>query len=128
MKQSSISAAPIKEANPESVDLNGQKGANLDRVTIEQCDFDEAVKFPWSTSTCIAAQMALRVFGRPLHGEGEGYDRHHSLTEFGAYTAHPVLGPIVEAFDKNHFNRGRPDAVANLQALRASLPITITLP
>lgn len=93
------------------------------KYTIEQIDFDEAVKQPWSTKTCLAAQFALRVFGRPLHGDGDGYGEGRSLIEFGVYTAHPVLGPMVETFDRNHFDHGREGAEQALAALRASLPI-----
>lgn len=95
------------------------------KYTIEKIDFDEAVKLPWDVDTCILAQFALRVFGKPLHGIGKGYDnRRHSLLEFKDYTEHPIIGPLVRSFDDAH-RIGMDEAKA---AIRASLPIEFEIP
>lgn len=88
------------------------------------CDFDEAVKQPWSTSTCIVAQAARRITGKSLHYQGNlsvaplDYTDGGTLKGFNGLEAQTV-------FDK-HFRDLGDEKKPELQALRASLPIAIT--
>lgn len=118
MKQSKISASPIKEANPESVRLNGQKGAHSGRVAIKKADFDRAVKQPFEHSTCLLAQFSIRNNIRYSNGAPK---------VFGLELGNPAALQARLIFDA-HFKLPGDEKKPELQALRASLPITITLP
>lgn len=113
-----ISATAIKEADVSTVPPQGQEGADLDRVTID--DFDNAVKQEWSVHTCIVSQFGLR------RGLKHGEDNRSAIGTLLAKKCRE-LGEIQWTFDTN-FRKPGDEKKPELQALRASLPITITLP
>lgn len=93
-------------------------------MQITKEDFDKAVKQPFSVNTCIVAQAALREFGKPLYRprpDEDGYDTGGSL-EFVPYLA--AQNKVMRVFDK-HFRNPGDENKPELQALRASLQITI---
>jgi hypothetical protein len=94
--------------------------------TIKKIDFDNAVKQEWNTSTCVVAQAALRITGKPLHYTGQIQFDPQVYNDTGMLIGFHGL-KIQAVFDR-HFRYPGDEKKPELVALRASLPIEIELP
>lgn len=88
------------------------------KYTIEPVDFDEAVKQPWRSDSCLLAQAGNRI-GIPLY-DNDGIRRDE-------WPCHGESYRLQGIFD-THFRTPGDEKKPELVALRASLPIEINLP
>lgn len=96
------------------------------KYTIEPQDFDEAVKQPWDTKTCVAAQSAKRYDMLGAEGEIKQDGNGNYIAPFSQKET-TACGRVMRIFDK-HFRGPGDETKPELVALRASLPIEINLP
>lgn len=90
-----------------------------EQITFE--DFDNAVKHPWSSHTCIIAQAIARITGKPA----TNWDAPHVTEVWDKIPKEHAAVGAMKAFDDN-FTKPGDENKPELQALRASLPITLT--
>lgn len=84
--------------------------------SVTKADFDEAVKQPWNTSTCVVAQFCKRI-GIPLYIHQNG-DNNPLLKK-------EVIDNIMSQFDGKFCKPGDEKTYPSVIALRASLPIQV---